>query len=347
MATAINSPARSGSRPRPRFASTIEPLPLRLPPGKSLGPAIASARAPDGDLWILHYGRVSPDDATDYLPHVVRFDPDFQFVDAWGGSDHVPTVEGVSQWPAGPEGIECDAEGNLWVFGYQPGDSAVLKLSPSGQLLLRLGERGRPGNDDDTGLLGDGPTTCFHDVASREVFVSDGYGNHRVIAFNSDTGRFTRMWGAYGKRPSELSPDESFGNPVHKVVRGPNGCMYVCDRIKCRVQEFELIPGGARFTREVLIAPGTQQFGSAFDLAFAPGGQFMYVADGINQRVWSVDLETLSVLGWTSAQLASEGEDNIPAYHKLLHRFSIEPNGDLILACTMAGFCRLKFVGVA
>jgi hypothetical protein len=345
MAVAVSRSTRVA--PRPRFSTRLEPVPLQLPQGKSLGPAIASTRAPNGDLWILHHGAVMPNDSTNYLPHVVRFSREFGFIDAWGGPGHVPSVDGVSQWPAGPEGLECDGEGNLWVFGYQPGDSAVLKLSPSGKLLLRIGQRGRPGNDDDTQLLGNGATTCFHDVANREVFISDGYGNHRVIAFNSDTGEFTRMWGAYGERPSQLSAEKSFGNPVHKVARGPNGRLYVCDRTRCRVQEFEPVPGGARFLREVMIAPGTQQFGSAFDLAFAADGPFLYVADGINQRVWTVDLETFSVMGWTSAQLASEGEDNIPAYHKLLHRFSIEANGDLLLACTIAGFWRMKYLGIS
>src|SRR5262249_51984125 len=158
-----------------------------------------------------------------------------------------------------------------------------------GELLLRIGQRGQPGGDDDTELL-DRATSCYHDVESREVFIADGYGNHRVIAFNSHTGEFTRMWAAYGKQPSSLPAVDAFGNPVHKVARGPDGRIYVGDRIKGRVQEFELIPDGARFLREVVIAPGTAGFGSAFDLAFEPDGKFMYVADGSNHRVWTVDL---------------------------------------------------------
>jgi hypothetical protein len=335
------------ARARPRFSTEIEPLPLRLPSGKLLGPAIGSTRAPNGDLYLLHHGAVAPDDAGEYMPNVLHFSPQLEFIDAWGGRDYAPVVDGVSQWPSGPEGIECDAEGALWIFGYQDEDSAVLKFSPTGELQLRIGQRGRRGNDDDTRLLGSGATSCYHDVEAREVFIADGYSNHRVIAFNSDTGEFTRMWGAYGKPPSSLSPEEGFGNPVHKVTRGPNGHLYVCDRIKCRVQEFELTPGGVRYLREVMVAPGTQQFGSAFDLAFAPDGKFIHVADGINQRVWTLDVESLTVLGWTSAQYASEGEDNTPAFHGLLHRFSIEPNGDLLLACTLAGFKRMRRLGVS
>jgi sugar lactone lactonase YvrE len=286
------------------------------------------------------------DDSGSFLPHLVHLSPDGDYVDSWGGDDQVPAVDGVPQWPSGPDGLDCDDDGNLWVFGYRDGDSAVLKLSPDGELLLRIGERGRPGGDDDTQLL-DRATSCYHDVERREVFIADGYGNHRVIAFNSDTGEFTRMWGAYGEKPSSLSQERGFGNPVHKVACGPDGRIYVGDRIKGRVQEFELVPGGARFLREVVVAPGTGGFGSAFDLAFMAGGDFMLVADGTNHRVWTVDLQSFAVLGWSSSQPETEGEINLPAAHGLLHRFTIEPNGDLLLACVTAGFKRMRYSGVA
>ena len=332
---------------RPRFSRAIEPLPLKLPQGKSLGPAIAAKRAPNGELVILHHGAVMPGDTTNYLPQLVRFSADFEILDSWGGPDQLPTADGVSQWPAGPEGLEIDAEGNFWIFGYQPQDSAVLKFSSTGELLLRIGQRGRPGDDDDTEFLGDGVTSCFHDVVTREVFLSDGYSNHRVIVFNSDTGAFTRMWGAYGEKPSSVAPERQYGSPVHKVARGPNGLIYVCDRINSRVQEFELIPGGARYLREVYIAPGTTHFGAAFDIVFTPDDHYMLVDDGINGRIWSVDLESLGVLGWTSTALAEEGTDNVPTYHSLVHRFMIEPNGDLILCCTIAGYHRMYYLGVS
>jgi DNA-binding beta-propeller fold protein YncE len=307
--------------------------------------------APNGDLFVLTMvsppGHPHPErDAKDWLPDVVHLTKDAKYVNAWGGPDHIPAVDGISQWPAGREGLECDDDGNIWIFGYYKDDDAVLKLSPKGELLLRIGQRGKLGNDDDTKLVGT-PTSCYHNTKTREVFISDGYKNHRIIAFNSDTGEFTRMWGAYGKKPSSLSPEEGFSNPVHKVVAGPDGRIYVCDRIKNRVQEFELIPGGARFLREVTVAPGTQAYGAAFDLGFAPGGKYIYIADGSNSRIWVVDLDSFAVLGWSSTDSAPEGDNNAPRdIGTSPHRFKVEPSGDLLLACTGKGIQRMKYLGV-
>ena len=364
MTPPTQTSADNGIRSRPRFAREIETPALRLPPGTRLGAVIAAVYGPNGDLFILHQANsqgAQPEDEArgGFLPKLVHLTGEGDFINAWGGKDHIPAVDGVSQWPDGLEGLECDGDGNLWIFGFLPGDDAVLKFSPAGELLLRIGQRGKAGGDADTHFL-DRPTSCFHDVKTREVFVTDGYGNHRVIAFNADTGAFTRMWGAYGKNPSELAPpipkpaygqkqvsqQPDFANPVHKVTLGPNGKMYVADRINNRIQEFELVPGGAHFLREFEIAPGTGLYGAAFDIGFAPCGQFMYIADGVNFRVWSVDLATLEVLGSTTVHCEYENEENLPLHYSLLHRFTVEPNGDLLLACVNAGLKRLKFLGV-
>ena len=343
-ATTLTRPGATTARPRPHFAREIEDVALRLPPGKKLGTVFEAIRAPSGDLLVLQ--RLSPPNPEAALPHVLRFSPDGELAEAWGGPDHLPRIEGVAQWPTGPEGLTLDADGNYWIFGFAEGDTAVMKFTPRGELLLRIGDYGRAaGNDDTFGF--NRPTSGFVDPVAREVFISDGYGNSRVIAFDADTGAFTRMWGAYGKPPSQVPPEEAWASPVHKVAEGPGGRVYVADRVGCRVQEFERVPGGARFTREVRIAPGTPFFGSAFDIGFSPDGAFMYVADGMNERIWIIELASFEVLGSTTAHHEYENAGNMPAYTRLLHRFSVEPNGDLLLACSNAGLKRLRFLGVS
>ena len=227
----------------------------------------------------------------------------------------------------------------------EAGDNAVLKFSPAGELLLRIGQRGKAGNDDDTQFL-DRPTSSYHNTATREVFVTDGYGNHRVISFNADTGAFIRMWGAYGKKPSDLD-ENSFANPVHKVTAGPDGHIYVADRIKNRIQEFELVPGGVRYIREVSVGPGTGLFGAAFDIGFSPDNRYIYVPDGVSFRVWIIDRESFEVLGSTTVHDEYENDGNLPLHYTIVHRFTVEPNGDLLLACVNRGLRRLKFLGVS
>ncbi len=62
------------------------------------------------------------------------------------------------------------------------------------------------------------------DADANELFIADGYGNHRVIVIDEDTGAFKRMWGAYGKPPTDdnLPPYDpnspQFGNPVHCIA---------------------------------------------------------------------------------------------------------------------------------
>jgi hypothetical protein len=328
--------------PRPHFRYNPDRNVIRLPVGRRLGSVLAIDIGPDGHIWLLHQSD-GADERT--LPPVVEFTPDGEFVAAWGGSQSVESVDGVSQWPVGHEGIEVDDDGAVWIFGYGPGDHAALRFSREGKLLLRIGEREKPGDDRSRTHL-NRATSAWHDVANREVFVADGYGNHRIVAFNSDTGEFTRMWGAYAKDPTALSPQEGFGNPVHKITRGPNGLLYVVDRSRNRVQEFEISADRVGFRREVVIAPGTAHYGSAFDIDFAPGDDFMYVSDGTNNRVWIIDVASFEVLGWTGSYADEEGSGNTPAFFGLIHRFKVTPEGNILLCRPGKGLHVLEYGGV-
>lgn len=353
--TADTSPGAASAnaeKPRPRFAREALNPHFNLPVGKQIGSVLAVTLGPAGDIYILHQPDaqgLNPgvEKLPCWLPPLVHLNAAGEFVDAWGGHEHVAAVDGVSQWPNKLEGLDCDAEGNLWIVGFGIGDNVVLKFTPSGQLLLRIGQCGRTGDDDDTKYL-NRPTSCFHDVDAREVFVADGYGNHRVIAFNSDTGEYTRMWGAYGHKPSSRPAEEGF-QTAHKVIRGPGGRFYVADRTGCKVQEFELLADGATFTREVTIAPGTWVLttGSVWDIGFSPDGIYMYVADGANFRIWIVELASFEILGSTTVHTEYENTQNLPIHYSLVHRFVVQPDGDLLLACVNRGVMRLSFLGVS
>jgi streptogramin lyase len=122
-------------------------------------------------------------------------------------------------------GIRFDPQGNLWLVDV--GDHVVMQLSPEGKLLRTLGVRGQPGND----------ATHFNqptDVAvtpAGEIFVSDGYGNSRVVHLDRD-GKFVKAWGKRGSAPGEFSIP-------HALVIDSRGTIYVADRNNVRIQVFD------------------------------------------------------------------------------------------------------------
>jgi mono/diheme cytochrome c family protein len=119
------------------------------------------------------------------LPVVVKFAPDGNAVAAFGG--------GLFIWP---HGLEVDPQGNVWVTDAatidRTGGAAgrgrghqVVKFSPSGEVLMRLGTPGVPGNDA-THLNAPSDVVV---APSGDIFVADGHGedtNNRVVKFKSD-----------------------------------------------------------------------------------------------------------------------------------------------------------------
>jgi len=124
-----------------------------------------------------------------------------------------------------PHGLRIDNEDNLWTT--DDGSHVVLKLSPEGRVLLVLGRKGVAAEAD---WLFNQPT----DIAfgrNGEVYVSDGYGNSRVVKFDRE-GNFLKAWGKYGTGPGEF-------NLPHSVAVDAQGNVYVGDRENQRIEIFD------------------------------------------------------------------------------------------------------------
>ena len=99
----------------------------------------------------------------------------------------------------------------------------VLKFTRDGKFLMQIGKpRSSKGSNDIANLRL--PAKTFVDKETNELYVADGYGNHRVIVFDADTGKYKRHWGAYGNKPDDVDlgrydpkapPAKQFRNPVH------------------------------------------------------------------------------------------------------------------------------------
>lgn len=330
----------------PRFTLEAAP-PVKLPEGRHLGAVTGVQVSPDGHIWVLHIASNmgwgppgSTGDAAARLPAVCEFDAGGNYLQGWGGPDWLPRENGLQQWPRQEETIAFDDDGTLWVFGADASyDHAVQRFTRDGKLLLRIGRFGEAGGDASPDLLGC-PTDAWHDVARREVYVTDGYVNHRVAVFNSDTGAFLRAWGAYGKPPraTEGEAREAFNNPVHAISRGPEGHLYICDRKNDRVQVFDAVGRDeARFVREIELNRESP-FGTTFNLAFTPDGRFMIINDGSHSRLWTVD-----VAAWDhvdSFLVPGAAEDDLMG---TVHKITADVAGNLILARTAMGMQRMRY----
>ena len=101
---------------------------------------------------------------------------------SWGGPG-----QGY-EWPESNHGITVDHKGNVWVGGNGDTDTHVLKFDRSGKFLLQIGKKGTHNGSNDTANLWRA-AKIFVEPTANEAYIADGYGNHRVIVFDADSGQ--------------------------------------------------------------------------------------------------------------------------------------------------------------
>jgi len=260
-------------------------------------------------------------------PSVLQFDADGKLLRSWGGPDH------VADWFDSEHAIFVDEEDHVWLLGAGGRDGQVLKFTMDGELLLRIGRKGEFGAADDPTMLGM-PTDMVVDTQRREVFVSDGYRNHRVIVFDSDTGAFKRQWTVYGRTvdPAYFSGPEQIGSAgprhepdifttVHCVTKIGEE-IFVCDRTNDRIQVFA--PDG-KYLRELFYNRGEAGgAGSTWDAAPIPGQpDRILVLDGINSEIAVLDTQNGEVLASYLSKGRYAGQMHWP------HQIAVDGEGRL------------------
>lgn len=320
--------SEAGRPPRVQAAGVVAPRfevdpfwPKPLPNHWVLGQTIGISTDAQGHIWIVHRpGSLEPGEmhATTNppisqcctpAPPVLEFDAAGNLVSHWGGPG-----QGYD-WPDSNHGITVDYKGNVWIGanggGVPPAgtpfsashDSSILKFTRTGQFLMQIGKPGASKGSNDVENLRL-PAKIFVDAKRNEAYVADGYGNHRVIVFDADTGKYRRHWGAYANKPSDEDPGpyqpgnppaRQFRNPVHCAMLSRDDLLYVCDRANDRIQVFK--PDGT-FVKEAFLDKETRGSGSVWDIAFSadPQQKFLYVADGENRKVHILTRDTLEEL---------------------------------------------------
>ncbi len=280
----------------PKF--TVDPAwPKPLPNNWLLGQVAHVAVDSNDHVWLLQRPKSLTDDEKGATlkpprnqccapaPSVMELDADGNFIQGWGFPDTKP-------WVANEHGIWVDRSGSVWIAGNANDDSAIYKFTRDGKHLLTIGVAGPTGGSNDTTKLGR-PATLTVDEDARELIVADGYGNRRVIVFDSQTGAFKRYWGAYGNKPNDdkqppYSPDapvsQQFANPVHCATPSRDGHLYVCDRTNNRIQVFRK---DGTYVTEWFYDKATLGAGSTWGLATWPDANqtFLLNNDGENNIV--------------------------------------------------------------
>ena len=353
----------------------VDPLwPKPLPNHWLMGMTIGVSVDAQDNIWIIHrQGSLEPGElhATSNppvamccapAPPVLEFDQDGNLLRHWGGPGN------GYDWPNSNHGITIDYKGNVWIGGNGRGraaqpppggapdesaasatasylDNQVLKFTQDGQFLMQIGKpsHSKGSNDVENLRL---PAKTFIDKQTNEVYVADGYGNHRVIVFDADTGQYKRHWGAYGHKPDDTDlgkydpdapPPQQFRNPVHCSDMSVDRLVYVCDRVNDRIQVFK--PDGT-FVKEAFVAKRTLGSGSAWDIAFSkdPQQKYIYLADGENDRVHILLRDTLEVLTTFGEGGRQPGEFYGP------HSIATDSKGNIYVTETYRGQRVQKFV---
>ena len=164
-------------------------------------------------------------------------------------------------------GLHVDPWDNLWVTDV--GRHLVMKFSPEGKLLLTLGTPDQSGETPETFSQ---PTHAVV-APSGHIYVSDGYGNSRVVKF-SPQGKYLLAWGKKGSDRGDL-------HTPHALALDKDENVYVADRSNDRIQVFD---SEGRFKQEW---PGLH----SVDGLFITEEGILYGGAGLDNLVLEIDLK--------------------------------------------------------
>ena len=291
-------------------------------------------------------------------PPVIEFDRAGNVVNAWGDPALNTEPQGTlavgtnKVLPNGIHGCFVDYQDNVWIGGN--GDGVVQKYTHDGHFLLQIGIKGEcdwPANGNRCGNSGADPSAnqsktrlnqpadIAVDPSNGDVYIADGYGNHRVVVFDKN-GNWLRQWGSPGAGPGQFMAAGS-GHP-HCVVLSKDNSVYVCDRGQDRIQLFDKL-GNLKQIIPVIPGTGTPGLGtagSAWDLDFSRDKhqKFMFEADGGNEVLWIFHRALGKILSGFGRPGHMAGD------FTFLHTVSVDSKGDLYTGETVGGRRIQKFI---
>ncbi len=256
-----------------------------------------------------------------YSPEVIVFDYAGNVINSWGNK-----TKGSPAVLPYAHGCTVDNEDNVWLVG----TSVAQKWSHDGKkLLLQIGEAGvcdgdasrnpKPNEPNLTGVVP--PPTCGEAVSLNSsktllnypagirvdrdrdpvtgqrgnIYIADGYGNHRVVVFDSK-GKFVRQYGSAGDGPGQFS--KTGGGHPHCVAVSKDGLVYACDRTLSKIEVFDKL-GNYKQTIPINPENGTVARQRTADLALSrdPAQTYLFNSDLGNNVVRILERKTGRLVG--------------------------------------------------
>src|SRR5713226_2633991 len=216
----MNAKAKAQNVPEIPFDSA--PNFLKLPPNLYLGEGIGVATNSKGHIFVYTRSQST---------RLFEFDQNGKFLREIG--------EGLYGF-AFAHAVRVDPQDNIWAV--DEGTNMVIKFNPQGRVVMLLGRRpesaeGVPATPPAGAPVPPAQKYTFSrptDVAwdpAGNIFVSDGYGNSRVVKYDKN-GRFITSVGSKGAAPGQL-------NLPHGIATDAKGNVYVADRSNRRIQVFD------------------------------------------------------------------------------------------------------------
>ena len=203
-----------------------------------------------------------------------------------------------------------DPEKHVWIVDEQ--GHAVYKFTHDGkQLVQTLGTPNEPGDDDKHFNR----PTFINWLPDGTMFVTDGYGNTRVVKFDKN-GKYLMAWGQKANPPNDTRP--GYFDAVHGVVYDTQTQhLYVTDRSDRRVEVFDV--NGKFLDQWSTGRPSTPQ------VLYLSADRNLWIADGTTSKIIKYDMDGHFLYSWGS-------QGDWPGAMWNVHAMSVDQEGNLYLA---------------
>jgi DNA-binding beta-propeller fold protein YncE len=266
---------------------------FKMPRNVIMAEAVGVSINSKGHIFVLNRGNHP----------LLEFTADGEFVGSFGEDSPIFRV---------PHSIRFDSQDNLWYAN--AADNLVVKFDTNMQVAQALGRRDEPWVYLTHGIERAIPLPeNFYQPTDAAVgpdgstYVTDGYGNSRVVKFTKE-GNFVKYWGDRGGKPGQF-------NTPHSIVLDAKSNLYVADRQNNRVQVFDT---DGKFKDQWVLD------GPAWSLCITPGPNQVIFVGGIG-RVYKLDLNG-KVLG----EFGKFGK--LPGWFDWIHSLACPDEKTLFLA---------------